>query len=143
MDSLLVMKVIEERKIKKVECSALIIDIQRLIEEHEIMQVVQVYKETNMCADILENIGCSKKQLWVYGEALYFLKPLLDTDRVGLDTSWEMICSLLSLLGLGHVFYQKRKKEKLLKNLEINDLDRSMVLDRTLWLKLIYVIDST
>lgn len=63
MDSLLVMKVIEERKIKKVECSALIIDIQRLIEEHEIMQVVQVYKETNMCADILENIGCSKKQL--------------------------------------------------------------------------------
>lgn len=29
------------------------------------------------------------------------------------------------------------------KNIENNDLDRSIVLDRTLWQKLIYVADST
>ena len=35
------------------------------------------------------------------------------------------------------------KPQSLYKDLELNDLDRSMVLDRTLWRKLIHVVDPT
>ena len=36
-----------------------------------------------------------------------------------------------------------QKREVIKKDLELNDLDRSMVLDRTLWRKLIHVTDPT
>ena len=38
---------------------------------------------------------------------------------------------------------KKTIREVIKKDLEINDLDRSMVLDRTLWRKLIHVADPT
>ncbi|KAH1221810.1 hypothetical protein GmHk_12G035141 [Glycine max] len=38
---------------------------------------------------------------------------------------------------------KKTIREVIKKDLELNDLDRSMVLDRTLWQKLIHVADST
>ncbi|KAL5145701.1 hypothetical protein HKD37_06G015680 [Glycine soja] len=38
---------------------------------------------------------------------------------------------------------KKTIREVIKKDLELNDLDRSMVLDRTLWRKLIHVADPT
>lgn len=38
---------------------------------------------------------------------------------------------------------RKTIREVIKKDLEINDLDRSMILDRTLWRKLIHVADPT
>src|SRR4051812_44613246 len=38
---------------------------------------------------------------------------------------------------------EKTIREVIKKNLEINDLDRSMVMDRTLWLNLIHVTNPT
>ncbi|KAG5089608.1 hypothetical protein JHK86_002220 [Glycine max] len=38
---------------------------------------------------------------------------------------------------------KKTIREVIKKDLELNDLDRSMVLDRTLWRKLIHVVDPT
>ena len=38
---------------------------------------------------------------------------------------------------------KKTIREVIKKDLELNDLDRSMVLDRTLWQKLIHVADPT
>lgn len=57
MDSLLVVKVIEEDKTSRVDCLALIREILRLIEDHEIVQVVHAFRETNMCANVLETQG--------------------------------------------------------------------------------------
>ena len=44
---------------------------------------------------------------------------------------------------MARVQCQKTIREVIKKDLEINGLDKSMVLDRTLWQKLIHVADPT
>lgn len=55
VDSVLVVKVIEEGKIRKVECLTLIKVIQRLIKDHEIVRMVHAYRKVNLCANVSTN----------------------------------------------------------------------------------------
>lgn len=73
VDSLLVVKALEEGKIGNVECTSILKRVKDIIGKDEVVIVSHVNRESNWCADKLAKHGCMITNFISYDEALYFV----------------------------------------------------------------------
>lgn len=86
VDSLVVVKAIEDGEVGNVKCVSILRRIINMISEIDVVVISHVFKNANMCADKLATRGCLEKSFVKYDITLDFLCPLLEAGALGTVT---------------------------------------------------------
>lgn len=84
VDSNVIVKIFESRKLTDIDGYSLIKKIYNLMEMHEEVKVVHSYMETNLCADVLAKVVADNNEDIFFQEDIpVFIKRLTDIDVKG------------------------------------------------------------
>lgn len=95
-----VVKAIQREGSSNPSCFALIREIKKLIEEHDIVIISHIYRKVNACADALAKMGSLDKESRVFVDILEALVSLLGDDKASFIASLEVYMQFISFWAL-------------------------------------------